>query len=264
MRGCVKVALTGVGGDELFGNYGKWISSEMRIRKISRLPSLSRYLVNHDFLYNAEQNILNDRQEFRLRYFEGNYYLRDEEREHLLLNSAGKLQSTADYLFDLHGAGRAFKARDSAALLDFETQLPDEFLLMTDRFSMFHSIEARTPFLDNELVNLVLQIPADKRTKLTDPKYLLRQALTGVLPAKIISSPKRGFTAPISDWLRGPLSQVTEELLSPAALESGGIFNPAVYARFVKPHLDGTRDFSTRVWSLLMFELWRSNFQAHT
>jgi asparagine synthase (glutamine-hydrolysing) len=139
--------------------------------------------------------------------------------------------------------------------VDFKTQLPEEFLFMTDRFSMAHSLEARVPFLDRQFIDLVLQIPAEIRTQAADPKYLLRQAVADLLPEAVQQGGKRGFVIPTGRWLRGPLRKLAERLLSREYLAKQGLFNPN-YADFVAPHLAGQVERGERIWNMLMFQLW--------
>jgi asparagine synthase (glutamine-hydrolysing) len=131
--------------------------------------------------------------------------------------------------------------------LDTATQLPDEFLHVTDRFSMAWSLEARTPFLDHELVEFVASIPPELRTDADDPKRLLRGAVADLVTPAHLEAPKRGFVFPLARWLRGPLRPLAERLLSPEHLRAQGIFRPD--AAFLA--LD-----AERLWPVLMFQLW--------
>ena len=128
---------------------------------------------------------------------------------------------------------------------------------MNDRFSMAHSLEARTPFLDNELVDLVLSIPAKLRTKPKDLKYLLRKSLQNLLPNEVLNAKKKGFILPISRWLRKDLKELTLHYLNSNRLKKDGIFNPYFYERYVIPHLEGSMDNSSKIWNILMFQIWK-------
>ncbi len=161
---------------------------------------------------------------------------------------------------ELLAASHAANFRDGVAGLDIATQLPEEFLLMTDRFSMAHSIEARTPFLDNGLVDLVRRIPAAIRTRRNDLKGLLREAVAPLLPPELLTAPKKGFVIPLASWLRGRLRPMVEELLSPDRLRRQGLFAEAYYSRYVRAHLDGNADNTLQVWAGVMFQLWHSRF----
>ena len=147
-------------------------------------------------------------------------------------------------------------AGDSVLALDIATQLPDEFLHMTDRFSMAFSLEARTPFLDHRFVELVCSVPPALRTSAADPKGLLRGAVADLLTPEHLTAPKRGFVFPLGRWLRHELRPLAEHLLSDERLHAQGLFRPGLADRYLVPHLDGRVDDTERLWPLLMFQLW--------
>jgi asparagine synthase (glutamine-hydrolysing) len=244
MAGKVKVALTGTGGDELFGNYGKW-------RPLERGP-LARLL--------RGSNRPVGRDDFEREFFNRFYYFPDADKRAVLTGDSAGCGNTSDRLYGRFTAGTDANVRDRTAALDIGTQLPEEFLFMTDRFSMAHSIEARTPFLDNGLVDLVRRIPAATRTRHTDLKYLLREAVRPLLPQSLLAAPKRGFVIPLGQWLRGPLRTAAEDLLSPDRMKQQGFFTARFYEDYVKPHLDGRADHTHRVWAAIMFQLWHRRF----
>jgi asparagine synthase (glutamine-hydrolysing) len=226
----VKVGLTGTGGDELFGNYRRFVHFERgRLRHVRRKP-VRRY------------------------HFEASYYFTDAEKRELL--GDGPRGGTAALLQGVYDESGSRSSRDSVLYLDSATQLADEFLLMTDRFSMAHSLEARVPFLDHELVELVASIPPELRTDADDPKGLLRDAVADLLTPEHLEAPKRGFDFPLARWLRTDLRALAERLLSDEYVERQGIFRPVLHDRYLRPHLEGRVDGSLRLWSLLMFQLW--------
>jgi asparagine synthase (glutamine-hydrolysing) len=243
----VKVALTGTGGDELFGNYGKWRSMEGR-------GFLGR-------LFGVRMPV--DRQRFRRNFFDAYYYFPDAEKRAVLADGGADCRDTADVLYERFAAIGAADVRDAIAGLDIGTQLPDEFLLMTDRFSMAHSVEARTPFLDHGFVDLVRRIPARLRTRRNDLKYLLREAVAPLLPPALLSAPKRGFVIPFGLWLRGPLRSLVEDVLAPSALRRQNLLSPDFHDRYVRPHLAGTADHTSKIWAAIMFQLWYGRFIAN-
>jgi asparagine synthase (glutamine-hydrolysing) len=225
----VKVALTGSGGDELFGNYRRFVPFERGRLARLRGPDLDRY------------------------YLRPSYYFDEAEKAELLRRPGSPTAALLRRVFDESGSR---SPRDSVLYLDLATQLPDEFLLMTDRFSMAHSLEARTPFLDGELVRLVTSIPPELRTTADDPKGLLRDAVADLLTPAHLQAPKRGFVLPLARWLREELRPVAERLLSDEHLARQGIFRPGVAERWLAPHVEGRSDNAERLWPLLMFQLW--------
>ncbi len=244
MAGKVKVALTGTGGDELFGNYGKWRALEGGPLARWRRTSVGTI----------------DRECFARDFFNRFYYFPDAAKRDILTDGGAACRDTAALLYERFNAQPQISLRDGVASLDIGTQLSEEFLFMTDRFSMAHSIEARTPFLDNGLVDLVRRIPADIRTRRNDLKYLLREAVAPLLPKSLLKAPKRGFVIPFGLWLRGPLKSQVEELLGPDRLRRQGLFKPVFYDHYVKPHLDGRADHTQRIWSAMMFQFWHRQF----
>jgi asparagine synthase (glutamine-hydrolysing) len=246
MAGSVKVGMTGTGGDELFGNYGKWRPFEDPPRwRWSRVREGSGDI---------------DAAAFRHGFFERFYYFRDEDKRAILANGAGNCADTSDMLYERFSMA-AGGARDRVAVTDMTTQLPEEFLMMTDRFAMAHSLEARTPFLDNAMVDLALAVPSSLRTDPRDLKGLLRRAVAPLLPRKLRRAPKKGFVIPLTLWLRGPLRPLCEHLLAPSRLRDQGIFDPHAFGeRCLRPHLDGAADHINRIWAMLMFQLWHDTF----
>jgi asparagine synthase (glutamine-hydrolysing) len=225
----VKVAHTGSGGDELFGNYRRFVPFERGRLARLRPRDVRRY------------------------HMTPSYYFSDDEKRALLVHDGPPTSALLQRVFDESGSS---SARDSVLYLDAATQLPDEFLHMTDRFSMAHSLEARTPFLDHELVEVVASIPPELRTSTDDPKGLLRDAVGPLLTPAHLAAPKRTFVFPLARWLRGELRPLAERLLSDGHLERQGIFRPGLVARYLTPHLEGRVDESERLWPLLMFQLW--------
>lgn len=240
----VTVGITGTGGDELFGNYGKFRCYENN--PFTAIETAWNRLVNRPLVS---------------RYFHSWYYMTDEiKRKFIFLGNHRKVTNTQDLLQQIYSRSGANNIRDGIAYMDVKTQLVDEFLLMTDRFSMAHSLEARVPYLDHQFVELIFRIPSGIRTRGSDPKYLLKKAVSDLLPAEVLQGPKRGFVIPNSLWLRGRLRPLVEQLLAPERLVQQGILRPDFFHHFVVPHLEGKRDYTWKVWPALMFQLWHLVF----
>ena len=240
----VKVALTGTGGDELFGNYNKFSGLERRV-----LPNWFAPL-------NATNN-----ERFRQGYTNQNYYCSDDDKRNFVFTDIGlNLSDTNALLYRHYAAENSEAMRNRTTRTDFETQLPEEFLAMTDRFSMAHNVEARTPFLDNAMIDLATHIPPFIRFDRHNYKQLLRDAISDLLPPELINAPKRGFVIPLKLWLRDQLRPLAEQLLGRDRLTAQGIFKPEFYDWAVRPHLDGKADNTTLVWGALMLQLWHTEF----
>lgn len=282
MSNDVKVALTGTGGDELFGNYGKFsrLESSPVLRVLLKRPGLveaGRRLPS--WVWSAwrkaagaiPDNLVGIPRKQRLMELEqlcgapfGHHYhayFSDGAKRETVFNGACEgVDDTEAYLQRLFDEARTTSARDGVAYVDFQTQLSEEYLMMTDRLSMAHSLEARVPFLDHAFVEMVLRIPSAIRTRPDDLKYLLKKAIGDLLPEDILGARKRGFMIPIGLWLRGKLRPLAIRLLSPERLRRQGIFRPSFYQRYVQPHLEGQSDYSYKVWVALMFQLWHVVF----
>jgi len=238
----VKVGFTGTGGDELFGNYGKWRELEGGLlrRLFGGAPDSSA---------------------FRQQFFERYYYAADEDkRASLFAFDTRDLEDTGDLLYRTYGQCTSASLRDRIAFTDMCTQLSDEFLAMTDRFSMAHSLEARTPFLDHEFAELALSVPPEIRTARGDLKGLLRESVSDLLPPELLAAPKRGFVIPMALWLRGALRPLAERLLEPGRLARQDLLRPDFADRFLAPHVAGYADHSQRIWGAIMLQLWHLVF----
>jgi asparagine synthase (glutamine-hydrolysing) len=145
---------------------------------------------------------------------------------------------------------------------DAVTYLPDDLLVKTDRASMAVSLETRTPMLNHDLVAFAWSLPDDIKLRDGTTKWLLRQVLYRHVPAELIERPKQGFEPPISNWLRGPLRDWAETLLSPASLAAGGFIDPVPVRAAWDEHLQGYRNWHFELWNVLMFEAWRAEWRV--
>jgi asparagine synthase (glutamine-hydrolysing) len=159
-----------------------------------------------------------------------------------------------------YAACRSADPLDRVMYVDMKTYLADDILTKVDKMSMAVSLEARVPLLDHKLLEFAARVPSTLKLRGGVSKYLLRQALYSHVPRTIVDGPKHGFTAPISDWLRGPLRGLATDLLLDGRLERRGLFKPATVARLMDEHQRGHRDHCHRLWSLVMLELWFREF----
>lgn len=144
---------------------------------------------------------------------------------------------------------------------DMRTYLPDDILCKVDRAAMGTSLETRVPFLDADVVALSARLPARMKIRDGQGKWALRQVLYRHVPKKLIERPKAGFGIPVGEWLRGPLRAWAEDLLSPTALAADGLINPEPVTQAWLEHVSGRRDWTERLWIVLMFQGWRASPQ---
>lgn len=140
--------------------------------------------------------------------------------------------------------------------LDAVTYLPDDILVKLDRATMAVSLEGRVPYLDHRVVEFAAQLPLSMKLRNGRGKWILRQLLYQYVPRDLLDRPKKGFSLPIEEWLRGPLREWAEELLCENRLRREGYFQPAIVRKVWEDHLSGQRDFRHHVWAVLMFQSW--------
>lgn len=262
----VKVVLSGDGADDLFGSYGHH-------RLAWPLHHLAQARMRGEAAPYAGVDLgpLRDRPEY-VRQFEGlppwevrsRFGAFPDEDKTAILSKDFKGWVTEHSGPDfLRGLWEKTTARDplSAMLeVDVHTLLPNEILFFVDRLSMAHSVEARSPFLDYRVAELAATIPGSLKIKGDVLKYVLRKTAARHLPKEILERPKEGFVLPNHIWLRGALDPLLKDLLSPNELGSHGLFDPAQVARIVREHQSGERDHAFRIWTLVMFQIWRRTF----
>ena len=243
----VKVAMTGSGGDELFGNYGKWKFYE---NKRSHFYRIRQFIKNGGKLNHL------------IKYPNGVHhypYFTDGFKSSKIFSTdfIKNIQPSSAYIQQLWPKT---SPRDAVPAVDTKLQLPEEFLLMTDRFSMAYAIEARTPFLDIEFSEFIYSIPAELRTGNPNLKYLFIDAVRDWLPDEVVAGSKKGFTLPLSTWLKNQLREKVEYFLSEKFIREQNIFQPNIYDTIAKPFYSGQRNSDWELWELLMFQMWYKKF----
>jgi asparagine synthase (glutamine-hydrolysing) len=139
------------------------------------------------------------------------------------------------------------------------TYLADDILHKVDRASMAVSLEARSPFLDRALVEFIAALPASQKLRFpAEGKWILKTAMQDRLPLSVIRRAKKGFGIPVAAWLKGPLDEMLNDLLSHTRLEEAGYLNPVCVRRLIEEHQTGKRNHRKVLWTMLNFELWRN------
>jgi len=257
----VKVALSGEGGDELFGGYYTY-AADLLAARVGGLARLAGPLVERLPTSTSRASF-----DYKAKRFVRSAHLPPLERHHgwkEIFSPDLRAELTGDRSgFDpvdiLRDRYRETEGADELARLqdvDLGIYLVDDLLVKTDRASMAHSLEARVPYLDTVVTNLALALPTRHKIRGLAKKVLLRKAAAPLLPREIVHGKKRGFSIPAAAWLRGELEPFARETLSRETLQRQGFFGPEVVARLLDDHVAGHEDRSRQLWGLLAFTLW--------
>jgi asparagine synthase (glutamine-hydrolysing) len=264
--GHVKVALSGEGGDELFGGYYTYVA-DLLARRIGRLVPLARPLA--EALPSRTDRVGFD---YKAKRFARAAALPPLERHHAWkeIFSAGQRAGLAavsgwdpvdvyrERYAETAGADPLARMQD----VDLGIYLVDDLLVKTDRASMAHSLETRVPFLDTAVSEFAFSLPRRMKVRGFAKKRLLRKALDPLLPREIVHGRKQGFSIPIAAWLRGPLEPFAREVLSAGAVERQGLLEPAAVTPILDRHCSGQEDLSRQIWGLMALTLWFDRY-AH-
>jgi asparagine synthase (glutamine-hydrolysing) len=260
--GEVKVALSGEGGDELFGGYYTYVADLLAAR-VGRLAALAAPLAERLSSSDAKVSL-----EYKAKRFVRGAHLPPLERHHAwkeifsrelqaaLLGSRDPGWDPVDLYRERYAETAGAETLARLQDVDLGIYLVDDLLVKTDRSSMAHSLELRVPFLDNEVAAAALGLATPLKVHGLAKKRLLRQALAPLLPKEVLRGPKQGFSIPVAAWLRGPLQPFARETLSAETLSRQGWLDPATVTAQLDAHCAGREDHSRRLWGLIAFTLW--------
>jgi asparagine synthase (glutamine-hydrolysing) len=264
----VSVALTGDGGDENFGGYRRYSFFKLAqklypyknfLSFANMLSRASSRIVNSDFLFKANYFSRLAEMNHQDQYFHIMY--RFSSQIESMLSDEFKIKSSQpeakDILKNSFQESRADDCMDQIFYTDFNTYLPDDLMVKTDIASMAVSLEARSPFLDQELLELTASMPADfKICGLTGRKYILKEALRDLLPQEIIQRSKKGFDIPIKSWFKDELDNYVQKILLSKKFLSRGIFQAEKVEDLLSKNINTRIDLSSPIWTVLMLEIW--------
>jgi asparagine synthase (glutamine-hydrolysing) len=275
-RESVTVILSGVGGDELFGGYRRYLGNSL-MRYYRLLPdSLRRRLLpallaripqdRHsswkDYVRYAAAFVKSAESDPLSRYTSYVTLFTPQMQQELVCGEANDAKGldTAAFLHQFFERCRDSDTLSRIMYADLKASLADDLLAMTDRMSMAASIECRAPFVDHELVELACSMPSFLKVRGFSMKYLMKKAVAPWLPSAILKRKKRGFGAPIGAWLRKDLEPMVRELLSEDQVRRRGLFRWPVIQKLVADHSAQRRDATDHLFALLVLELWCQSY----
>jgi asparagine synthase (glutamine-hydrolysing) len=266
----VKVALSGLGGDELFGGYERYVGLQFG-EIYQRIPRPLRLAISKLTCNIQDGN--------------GSPYLRDRLKRFV---AAGEMSSAERYRSfiaafsdvkeilrsDLHQElccqNRRYEqvihdlaihhTLNLGLFVDLYLYLPDDLLTLTDRVSMAHSLEVRVPFLDHELVEFMARMPARFKVRGARKKFLYRKAITPWLPKGHLKRSKQGFSVPMAAWLRGPLRPMLSDLVTSQEWRESPWLNHSAVRQLVEEHLTGRVNHEVRLWAIICFREWERQY----
>ena len=281
----VTVALSGDGGDELFAGYNKYYGCLKRWRRFGRVPRPLRRATASAMRAYASMSEPSSRAggdpagplpSWRKRggkLFKESDIVDAESATDLFARRSERCRRVGEFVVGASDLATAYtdpvlQARLPDVLhrmmyMDFTSFLPEDILVKVDRASMATSLEVRSPLLDRRVVEFAWQVPLSMKWNGRERKWLLRQVLERYVPRALTDRPKMGVGIPVGEWLRGPLREWAESLLSEERLRREGFFRPDAVQRIWRAHLCGFRKQQTLLWSILMFQAWLDRWEVH-
>lgn len=267
----VTVALSGDGGDELFGGYETYLAQD-KARMWNRIPEFIRKGVLESTIKRLrptakKKGWVNKAKRFiegasyndkmlhaRWRLFVGEELRKNLFTPHSLQQMVSAPAHHIEQLFDQAGPRGEL---NRSLYVDVKSYLADNILTKVDRMSMAVSLETRVPYLDPDLVSLAFQIPEKFKTTSQGTKILLKKLACKYVPKECVYRPKEGFSIPIKQWLVTEFRSLMEELLDQGQIRQDGIFNADTVVRLKKEHIDGIANHSHILWSMMVFQDWK-------
>ena len=263
----VTVALSGDGGDEIFGGYTHYLE-DTKDQVLSKLPGVIRKnvlgMIGKHMPINMRMKKFLEYigKSKEQRYFQRTGIFSSEMRERLYSDDAQEMVVN----FNSYGVSEAQLEKSADApfmeqllYLDLKTYLPYDILTKVDIASMVNSLEVRVPFLDHELVEFGMSIPSDFKVRSNMTKYILKRAVKDLLPPECITKKKQGFGVPLQHWLRNELKDFSFDILTCKTFNDRGLFNQGFVENLLQQHNMMRGDYSSMIWSLISLEMWCQN-----
>jgi len=273
----VTVALSGDGGDEIFGGYEHYLAQKLArfidpapLRPLRVLAGQAMRLLPPSEL---KKGLVNRSKRFSEgfcnspanRHFRWMLFLTRQQKK-CLYSPAFQQES---FMQDLpqrepfrgfFKRSRQFSGINQDLYLDLKTYLTDDIMVKVDRMSMAASLETRAPLLDVKLVEFAFSLPPQWKVKGTTGKWFFKRAMAGILDQKILDRQKQGFSIPIKNWLKDELKELMLETLAEKKISDLGFFNPGYVQTMIREHLQNRENHSHRLWALMQFHLWHDHF----
>lgn len=268
----VKVILSGVGGDEIFGGYRrylfttlnqyfarvpKFMRGAMLQRLVAKLPAdranpiLNKMRLAKSYLAHYDENTVNQ--------YSGYLSLLSEDLLDAHLGAAGDGAYVDPYPSQV-AKSDATEALDQVMYFDLKGSLPEQLLMLTDKMTMAKSIEARVPYLDHRLIEFMARTPTELRVKGFDLRYLQKRYLSGRIPDYVLGRAKKGFGAPFGGWIRNDLNEMMQDYLSEERIARQGLFDASIINGALKDHLARREDRSDYLLANLSFQIWHDAY----
>ena len=272
------VALSGDGGDEVFGGYDRYVGLGLA-RKYHRLPRIIRKSLigpitgmitesphkrsnlrrikrlTHPATDSAEQWYIGWMQQFRARSHSSVF---TDSFASAVVASGG----WEDHMASAFTGFDRPASTKSAQWVDTTTYLPDDLMVKADRMSMAHGLEVRSPFLDHRLVEFASKIPEKYAISGRSGKQVLKRAYADLIPREVLNRPKAGFTVPVGDWINGSLRNLTRDLLLASDAGVARVIRPEIIAQMIDQHASRRYNHAVRLWNLICLETWAQSFKV--
>jgi asparagine synthase (glutamine-hydrolysing) len=271
----VKVALSGDGGDELFGGYDTYEAQALATRLgwvgdalMPALAGVAAALPPSE----KKKGLVNKVKRFSagaasapgdLEHYRWMVYLGPHAKSRLYSAKLRSALGSADVYAPVRDAMKRFGQDDllnRQLYADLSLYLADDILVKVDRMSMATSLETRAPFLDGDVMELAFSMSGHLKIRNGERKWILKQAMRGLLPEGILSRRKEGFSIPMKNWLRRELEPLMRELLSPARISQRGLLESAEVTRLVNEHVAGRENHAHTLFPLMVFERWAAEY----
>mgnify|MGYP001601377583 CR=1 FL=1 len=275
----VIMAQVGEGSDELFAGYNQYLLTvnfwKKWWKKLEKLPQplkkllfdLSKITKNPAYDLHKEQlRKLEAAEEFfwggAIAFGEGTKWDLMSEGFRSRMEGCSSFDVVKPYYDKIDREAPETDFLNRMIYLELKIRLPELLLMRVDKITMANSIESRVPFLDHRIVELAMQIPMNLKIKNNISKYILKEAVRGIIPNEIIDRKKQGFAAPVAEWLKNDLKTQLSEILMKSKIWEADLFNRKAVEKLIEDHQNGKADLSFKIWNLITLSLWFDRYMV--